>query len=85
MTELVQGGELFDKIADLKKFDENMAAEIIQQVLDAVAYCHSKHIVHRDLKPENLLMEEDDSNSIKVIDFGTSQFFDPDEHMDKTY
>ena len=41
MTELVQGGELFDKIADLKKFDENMAAEIIQQVLDAVAYCHS--------------------------------------------
>ena len=30
-------------------------------------------------------MEEDDSNSIKVIDFGTSQFFDPDEHMDKTY
>ena len=74
---MVRGGELFDKIISLSKFNEKMAAEVIQQVLSVVAYCHSKKIVHRDLKPENLLLEDKESNKIKVIDFGTSQFFEP--------
>ena len=46
-------------------------------MLSVVAYCHTKHIVHRDLKPENLLMENEKSFAIKVIDFGTSRFFEP--------
>ena len=29
VTELVKGGELFDKISEMRKFDENIAAEII--------------------------------------------------------
>jgi calcium-dependent protein kinase len=49
----------------------------MKQVLSAISYCHSKNIVHRDLKPENLLLESEGQGSIKVIDFGTSQVFDP--------
>ena len=46
----------------------------MQQILEAVSYCHSKSIVHRDLKPENLLYDVDSANGIlKVIDFGTSK------------
>jgi calcium-dependent protein kinase len=42
--------------------------------------------VHRDLKPENLLLDGDDVNAlIKVIDFGTSQVFDPKKKMKQTY
>jgi calcium-dependent protein kinase len=62
------------------------AANIVKQVLSAVNYCHSKNIVHRDLKPENLLLDSKCSNPvIKVIDFGTSQFFDPSQKLKQKY
>ena len=55
-------------------------------MLSAISYCHSKNIVHRDLKPENLLLDSDSVGStIKVIDFGTSQVFDPNKKMHQTY
>ena len=57
----------------------------MKQVLSAIAYCHSKNIVHRDLKPENLLLDSETSGTIKVIDFGTSQVFDPKSKMHQTY
>jgi calcium-dependent protein kinase len=47
-----------------------------------VAYCHARHIVHRDIKPENILLENNEENSpIKIIDFGTSQCYDPEKKM----
>ena len=71
------GGELFDKIIQLKKFTEIQASEILSQLLSAIAYCHDKGVIHRDLKPENILLEEKlDSLSIKVADFGSSCFLD---------
>ena len=57
----------------------------MKQVLSAVAYCHQKNICHRDLKPENILLDSKNNNSIKVIDFGTSQKFDPARKMTQTY
>lgn len=41
-------------------------------MLRAIAYCHGLGIVHRDLKPENLLIDKDQNNILKLIDFGTA-------------
>ena len=57
----------------------------MKQLLSAVVYCHNKKIVHRDLKPENLLLENSNSDNIKVIDFGTSRVFDPSVKMTHKY
>jgi calcium-dependent protein kinase len=38
VMELVQGGELFDRIMDAHHFSERKAAEIINQILSAVNY-----------------------------------------------
>lgn len=87
VTEFCEGGELFDQIINCGVFTENMAAEIIRQILSAVVYCHSHRIVHRDLKPENLLLEcsnktFDEGNIVKVIDFGTSvEHLNPGEKL----
>jgi hypothetical protein len=51
--ELMRGGELFDRIIQLKAFSEHMAADVTFQCLLALEYMHSQGIVHRDLKPEN--------------------------------
>ena len=51
------GGELFERLKKLNQFSEDMAANIMKQILSAVSYLHSQNIVHRDLKPENIIFE----------------------------
>ena len=69
--ELVTGGELFDNIVERECYSEIDASICIQQVLDAVAFCHSKGIIHRDIKPENLLLANREPNAkVKLTDFG---------------
>lgn len=47
VSELLQGGELYERIVKMKYFNENNAAKIINQVLLALNYMHSKKIIHR--------------------------------------
>lgn len=42
----------------------------LRQLLDALAYLHSKDIIHRDLKPENIMFDEQ-GNPV-IIDFGAA-------------
>jgi len=82
VSEFYDGGELFEKIAKMKYFSEKQAAQLMKQILSAVAYCHANNIVHRDLKPENILFEGKKSDSlVKVIDFGTSRFYETKNKM----
>jgi calcium-dependent protein kinase len=86
VMELCTGGELFDRIIQKteqgKQFTEKEVANIFQQMMSAINYCHSNKIVHRDLKPENLLLASQDENSpIKVIDFGMSRIFNNKQAM----
>lgn len=74
VTELCNGGELFDKIVEQEKFKEKQAARFMYQILSAVSYCHTHNVLHRDLKPENLLLVDNSkSATLKVIDFGVSR------------
>lgn len=79
ISELMHGGELYDRILQLKRFTEKDAAEIMNQMLRALNYMHKKNIAHRDIKPENVLMESKDANntSLKITDFGFAQAYDP--------
>ena len=45
--------------------------KVIEQLLDALEYIHSKQIIHRDLKPSNILITRN-GNNVKIIDFGLS-------------
>ncbi len=56
VTELMSGGELFDRIIEKKTFSEKEARACCRCVLSALEYMHSKRVAHRDLKPENLLL-----------------------------
>ena len=78
ITELCNGGELFDKIIEKECFTEAEAAKTFKQILQGLNYCHAQGIAHRDLKPENFLYETKDINSdIKIIDFGLSKIMKP--------
>lgn len=67
---------------DLRKYLEEFEHKILEeetiksflyQILDALAYCHSKKIIHRDLKPQNILLTK--NLKIKIGDFGLARVF----------
>jgi len=75
VTELVNGGELFEKIVEVGSYTEPDAANIVRQVVEGVAYLHANGVAHRDLKPENLLVGGPNEDEIKIADFGLSKSF----------
>ncbi|XP_022804611.1 calcium/calmodulin-dependent protein kinase type 1-like isoform X1 [Stylophora pistillata] len=82
VMDLVQGGELFDRIVEKGSYTEQDASDLIKQILEAVDYLHSQGIVHRDLKPENLLyFSPEDNSKIMISDFGLSKTEEDDSMM----
>jgi len=81
VMELVTGGELFNKIVEIGAYSEQIAKDLVRQIIHGVKYLHSLNIAHRDLKPTNLLLKAPDSNEIKIADFGLSKILGPDSMM----
>jgi len=70
VMELCEGGELSELILQ-EQLSEQRIAHILQKILSAVSYMHSRNIMHRDLKPANLMFESHEQDAqIKVADFG---------------
>lgn len=74
VLELLEGGELLQRIRRQNRFTETEASRIMRQLVSAVNFMHSHGVVHRDLKPENLLFTDNGADAtIKVVDFGFAQ------------
>jgi len=68
--EYVEGKTLAAQLKEEGALPVPRAIQIIQQVLDAIAYAHQHQIIHRDLKPSNILMNPE--GIPRVMDFGIS-------------
>lgn len=69
--EYVPGRTLAHRLAEQGPLPVIEAAEVMAQVLDALACAHARGIVHRDLKPENIMIVEGGQRvHVKVLDFG---------------
>ncbi|CAH1801582.1 unnamed protein product, partial [Owenia fusiformis] len=77
VMELMDGGELFDRISQQRCFTEKQVASYTRQIAKAVDRCHSLNIAHRDLKPENLLLKDNTEDAVvKLSDFGFAKIDD---------
>jgi calcium-dependent protein kinase len=85
VMECCEGGELFERVSERKRFSEVDAAKSTSQMLLAVNYIHSCGVVHRDLKLENFLYERKEGKGadfLKLIDFGFSKIWEKNTKME---
>ena len=61
--------DMLDQTPD-KKFPVWQSHDYFTQLLDGLAYLHSKGIIHKDIKPGNLLLDQ--AGVLKIADFGVS-------------
>jgi len=66
--ERVDGPTLSEKLKGFGPMPAREAAELVREVLDALAFAHARGVVHRDLKPSNILVGSD--GRARVMDFG---------------
>ncbi|GAB5371254.1 hypothetical protein AAMO2058_001563600 [Amorphochlora amoebiformis] len=75
VLELLQGGDLLERVADDHSFSDSDAADVIRTVAGVLDYLHEMGIIHRDLKPQNLVYRSDAKGAqLVVTDFGLSKF-----------
>lgn len=57
-VELLEGGQLYDKIKAKHKFTPREIKIVMKGILEGLEIMHVNGIMHRDLKPENILMRK---------------------------
>ncbi|XP_071461018.1 aurora kinase C-like [Marmota flaviventris] len=70
ILEFAPRGELYHLLQRRGPLDEQRTATIMEELADALTYCHNKKVIHRDIKPENLLLGL--MGEVKIADFGWS-------------
>ncbi|KAI0320445.1 kinase [Amylostereum chailletii] len=69
--EYCKGGSLATLLEHGRIEDEGIIQVYTMQMLEGLAYLHSRGIVHRDIKPDNILL--DHLGVIKFVDFGAAK------------
>ncbi|CAF3512394.1 unnamed protein product [Rotaria socialis] len=72
VTELMRGGELFDKIRQEKSLSERESAKIMFVIIKTIEQLHRNSIVHRDLQPRNIMYVDTNRqpSSLRIVDLG---------------
>ncbi|CAB1322743.1 unnamed protein product, partial [Coregonus sp. 'balchen'] len=70
ILEYAPRGEMYKELQKCGRFDDQRTATYMEELADALQYCHEKKVIHRDIKPENLLLGL--RGELKIADFGWS-------------
>ncbi len=80
--ELIEGETLAGRLAR-GPIPSRLAAKILVQVAEAIAFAHDNGVLHRDLKPSNILLRDSDNRPF-VCDFGLAREVDSAESLTRS-
>ena len=81
VLEFCPNKSVHDEVNDTEGLSVPRFAELAQQIVDALCYCHASGVAHRDIKPSNVLL--DAYYRAKIADFGLSSQTDPSGMTEK--
>ncbi|HEY9829959.1 MAG TPA: serine/threonine-protein kinase [Stenomitos sp.] len=67
--EFIEGEPLTKEFAKGQPWTESQVIELLQDILQVLAFVHEQQVIHRDIKPPNLIRRQGD-DKIVLIDFG---------------
>ncbi len=73
VMDYIKGRTLGQKIKETHGLFLPMALEVFVQLCEGLSVAHSLGIVHRDVKPGNIMFISEDSDRIKLVDFGIAK------------
>lgn len=73
IMDYVEGPSLEQKLKKEGYLEVPHAVNISIQVAEALAYAHKQGVVHRDIKPSNILLQGDEHDRVKLVDFGIAK------------
>lgn len=56
---------------ETERWSSEKRGRILDELLDALQYIHSRQVVHKDLKPSNIMITHN-GDHVKIIDFGVA-------------
>ncbi|XP_065176439.1 mitogen-activated protein kinase kinase kinase 3-like [Sycon ciliatum] len=71
LMEYMPGGSIHSHVRENGALTEMLTRKYTSQILEGLAYLHSRSIIHRDVKGANIL--RDSSGNVKLADFGASK------------
>lgn len=82
VMELLTGSGLREKLTQDGPLSTKVAADVMEQVAEALRYVHSRGIVHGDIKSDNILITRstDRKRIVKLLDFGLARALDSETH-----
>ena len=86
VMELLRGVTLSQELSATGRMSIARACRLARQIASGLGAAHAAGIVHRDLKPDNifLLQQPDQSDLVKILDFGVSKVPRVDTQIDLT-
>ncbi len=84
ILEFIDGKPLDEILAERGLLPYKEAIDIMDQVLTALTFAHSKNMIHRDIKTSNIIVLHGLDMKIKIIDFGIAKMLDSDQNLAHT-
>jgi serine/threonine protein kinase len=84
VMEYIEGDDIIS-CCDENNYTLKQKIALFQQLCEGISFAHQKGIIHCDIKPSNVrLTKINDKPTVKVIDFGISQFENDTDSIEST-